>query len=445
MHMVQVDGTDILLVHLDGRIRAMQGICSHEYFELDKGFLTRDSLTCALHLSRFDLDTGEALDPPAELPLVMLARVHRGRGHGRGRAARRPDRHQRVAPRQPGRTVPSPAASAARRTASPNTRSATPVPRWTATTWPGGSWRTQERRPWSRRDPDSPRRAPRSRSAVNWPVSSTTNSVRIARDDRGQAHVVVHRDHEADVPERLWRQALACRPERDHGDRHVGAIERTGRGVAGRDARERPLAACGLGDRRRALGVAVVDAQVGVGHTVRRTSTCASAWTPAPTRATLGARSRGPHVATATPLTAAVRVAVMGPASMTARGRPVRGSHSRRVAWSAGSPRPALPGNPDTNLTPSRSRPSHRRRHPAPRPAWHVPTTRRSGVDTDLGGQLGVARERTSARSASASRSGTGGMAARTAGPSRYSRGDVGPCAASLAPARDARCPSATA
>jgi 3-phenylpropionate/trans-cinnamate dioxygenase ferredoxin subunit len=71
MHMVQVDGTDILLVHLDGRIRAMQGICSHEYFELDKGFLTRDSLTCALHLSRFDLETGEALDPPAELPLVM--------------------------------------------------------------------------------------------------------------------------------------------------------------------------------------------------------------------------------------------------------------------------------------------------------------------------------------------------------------------------------------
>ncbi|MFN8518177.1 MAG: Rieske 2Fe-2S domain-containing protein [Chloroflexota bacterium] len=70
MRMVQVDGTDILLVHLGGRVRAVQGICSHEYFELDKGFLTRDSLTCALHLSRFDLDTGEALDPPPELPLV---------------------------------------------------------------------------------------------------------------------------------------------------------------------------------------------------------------------------------------------------------------------------------------------------------------------------------------------------------------------------------------
>ena len=71
MLMVQVEGTDILLVNLEGEVRAMQGICSHEYFELDKGFLTGDSLTCALHLSRFDLLTGEALDPPAEMPLAM--------------------------------------------------------------------------------------------------------------------------------------------------------------------------------------------------------------------------------------------------------------------------------------------------------------------------------------------------------------------------------------
>jgi len=75
---VQVDGTDILLVNLEGEVRAMQGICSHEYFELDQGFLTGDSLTCALHLSRFDLGTGEALDPPAELPLAMYPVVVEG-------------------------------------------------------------------------------------------------------------------------------------------------------------------------------------------------------------------------------------------------------------------------------------------------------------------------------------------------------------------------------
>jgi 3-phenylpropionate/trans-cinnamate dioxygenase ferredoxin subunit len=71
MLMVQVDGTDILLVNINGDVRAMQGVCSHEYFELDKGFLTGDTLTCALHLSRFDLFSGEALDPPAELPLQV--------------------------------------------------------------------------------------------------------------------------------------------------------------------------------------------------------------------------------------------------------------------------------------------------------------------------------------------------------------------------------------
>jgi 3-phenylpropionate/trans-cinnamate dioxygenase ferredoxin subunit len=70
--MAWVDGTDpVVVVHWDDSIGAYQGICTHEYFELDKGFLTGSSLTCALHLSRFDLETGEPLDPPAELPLAV--------------------------------------------------------------------------------------------------------------------------------------------------------------------------------------------------------------------------------------------------------------------------------------------------------------------------------------------------------------------------------------
>jgi 3-phenylpropionate/trans-cinnamate dioxygenase ferredoxin subunit len=69
MLMVQVDGTMILLIRQDG-LFALQGTCSHEYFELDKGFLSAGSVTCALHLSRFDLADGQSLDPPADLPLV---------------------------------------------------------------------------------------------------------------------------------------------------------------------------------------------------------------------------------------------------------------------------------------------------------------------------------------------------------------------------------------
>jgi 3-phenylpropionate/trans-cinnamate dioxygenase ferredoxin component len=82
LKMAVVDGTDqVIVVHTD-EMRAYQGICTHEYFELDKGFLTgggsagpsgapAGTLTCALHLSRFDLANGEALDPPAELPLAQ--------------------------------------------------------------------------------------------------------------------------------------------------------------------------------------------------------------------------------------------------------------------------------------------------------------------------------------------------------------------------------------
>jgi len=78
MAIVQVDTTDILLANVEGQVHATQGICSHEYFELDKGFLTGDSVTCALHMSRFDLETGEALDPPAELPLAVYPVVVEG-------------------------------------------------------------------------------------------------------------------------------------------------------------------------------------------------------------------------------------------------------------------------------------------------------------------------------------------------------------------------------
>ena len=72
MKMAWVDGTDqVLVINTGGEISAVQGICSHEYFELDKGFLTSGTLTCALHLSRFSLSDGEPLDPPADEPLAI--------------------------------------------------------------------------------------------------------------------------------------------------------------------------------------------------------------------------------------------------------------------------------------------------------------------------------------------------------------------------------------
>ena len=97
MKMAWVDGTDqVIVVHTGGEIRAFQGICTHEYFELDKGFLTgrlspAGTLTCALHLSRFDLADGEPLDPPAELPLAVYPVGRRRAGPDRDRRWPPPD------------------------------------------------------------------------------------------------------------------------------------------------------------------------------------------------------------------------------------------------------------------------------------------------------------------------------------------------------------------
>jgi 3-phenylpropionate/trans-cinnamate dioxygenase ferredoxin subunit len=75
---LESEGELVLVVNLNGRLHATQGVCSHQYFELNQGFLTGDSITCALHLSRFDLETGEPLDPPAELPLAVYPVVAEG-------------------------------------------------------------------------------------------------------------------------------------------------------------------------------------------------------------------------------------------------------------------------------------------------------------------------------------------------------------------------------
>jgi 3-phenylpropionate/trans-cinnamate dioxygenase ferredoxin component len=71
MKLCDVDDDLVLVTNLGGQFHAAQGICTHEYFELDRGVLTGDSILCTLHLSRFSLLDGAVSDPPAELPLVI--------------------------------------------------------------------------------------------------------------------------------------------------------------------------------------------------------------------------------------------------------------------------------------------------------------------------------------------------------------------------------------
>ena len=78
LKLVEVEDELVLVTNLGGVFHATQGVCSHQYFELDKGFLTGDTITCALHLSRFSFEDGEPLDPPADLPLAVYPVIVEG-------------------------------------------------------------------------------------------------------------------------------------------------------------------------------------------------------------------------------------------------------------------------------------------------------------------------------------------------------------------------------
>lgn len=78
MKLCEIEDELVLVTNLNGRFYATQGICSHQYFELDKGMLIGDSIMCMLHLSRFSLVDGEVFDPPAELPLAVYPVVVEG-------------------------------------------------------------------------------------------------------------------------------------------------------------------------------------------------------------------------------------------------------------------------------------------------------------------------------------------------------------------------------
>jgi len=76
---IEQDGRRILIVNLEGRLHAWDGTCTHEEADLSTGFLLGEEVTCPLHLSRFNLLTGEAVNPPAEKPLSEhLVKVENG-------------------------------------------------------------------------------------------------------------------------------------------------------------------------------------------------------------------------------------------------------------------------------------------------------------------------------------------------------------------------------
>jgi 3-phenylpropionate/trans-cinnamate dioxygenase ferredoxin subunit len=69
MKALELNGVHILVAKIGGEVSAVSGTCTHEETDLGLGFVLEDRVICPLHLSQFDLKTGEVLNPPATVPL----------------------------------------------------------------------------------------------------------------------------------------------------------------------------------------------------------------------------------------------------------------------------------------------------------------------------------------------------------------------------------------
>jgi NAD(P)H-dependent nitrite reductase small subunit len=59
----------IALYRLDGKIYALDDVCTHALALLSQGFIEGGAVECPLHGARFDIATGRCLAPPATVDL----------------------------------------------------------------------------------------------------------------------------------------------------------------------------------------------------------------------------------------------------------------------------------------------------------------------------------------------------------------------------------------
>ncbi|HLW59691.1 MAG TPA: non-heme iron oxygenase ferredoxin subunit [bacterium] len=67
---VRVAGKVLALFNLDGVFYALANECTHMGGPLGKGAVNGTTVTCPWHGSRFDVRTGQVVEPPARRPVV---------------------------------------------------------------------------------------------------------------------------------------------------------------------------------------------------------------------------------------------------------------------------------------------------------------------------------------------------------------------------------------
>jgi 3-phenylpropionate/trans-cinnamate dioxygenase ferredoxin component len=76
----EVDGYPVLVVRCGGAVYAVEDRCTHDDAPLEGGEVEACEIICPRHGSRFDLRSGEALNPPAYEPLrTFPVRIEAGR------------------------------------------------------------------------------------------------------------------------------------------------------------------------------------------------------------------------------------------------------------------------------------------------------------------------------------------------------------------------------
>ena len=70
---VEVDGTPIVLVNVDGEVLAVHDVCTHAMESLSGGWVEGDRIECPRHGATFSLRSGDALTPPATRQLPTFA------------------------------------------------------------------------------------------------------------------------------------------------------------------------------------------------------------------------------------------------------------------------------------------------------------------------------------------------------------------------------------
>jgi len=63
----------IALYRLDGKVHAIDDVCTHALALLSQGFIEDGAVECPLHGARFDIATGRCLSPPATVDLRTYA------------------------------------------------------------------------------------------------------------------------------------------------------------------------------------------------------------------------------------------------------------------------------------------------------------------------------------------------------------------------------------